>query len=1168
MNRLADAAARRLIEERLDLNVLVEAGAGSGKTYSLARRMAAGIVSGKYDAQEMAAVTFTRKAAAELRGRFQLALEEKLPAARGEERARIERALANLEHLFAGTIHSFCAHLLRERPVEANIAPGFSELDELENTEWRQRSWRDYLSRLRGERSPLLDELQQARVSAKDLDGAFATVCTFDEVEFPAGHAQQPDMQAAGTSLDGFWQQLQVLMPQRVAPGAKCTTLERARRFRGLIRTATGGRPADIVEAVRCWETDARVTMKWWVGRVGADGEWEPGPAKEQRAVREKVETLVAEFQSATVGPTLKAWRQYTYRLVVTLLVEGREHAREERRRAVTLNYGDLLVAAAALLRNNAHVRAAMQRKYRWLFVDEFQDTDPIQAEVMLLLAAEPSGTSALRPSTFDVPPSTSDVLDPYALPLRPGALFVVGDPKQSIYRFRRADIDIYNRVRETIKRNGGQVVTLTTSFRARPVLCDWTNEVFSQLLPPEATSQQAAFRPLDADPDWTARTSVADETTGGGAPAPAYGKDTTGGKQRKGHARLAEGGLRTLTTAGDAAKGAVAARDAEAVASFIHAEVAAGRASWKDFLVLTRKRANLATYAASLQALDIPMEVSGAGAFGGSPLVVALVDLLLALGDPADGVAVVGVLRGPLFGVSDAELFAHRQAGEYFGFSAGKLASGSAGADPRLALSEHREPKGGPAVAGDGPVAAALARLGAYLRLTRTLPLAAAVERILEDSGFLALAAAAGTGAAPAGDLLHAIDLVRAVAEDGRSLADAAAALEEAAESSDVESVPLEPGRPEAVRVMNLHKAKGLEAPVVFLADPAGGVKKSAEVRIIRDGATARGYLAVSKEVGEHQSQLIAHPEGWDEHERAELEYVDAEETRLLYVAATRARELLVVSCWDKESKTRPWAAFDEYLFDAPELEIEAAQHQVRKTKGDALARTRAQAAAARARRLELASRPSWAVRSVTGDKAALRLAPEETVRPEQGGGESGSADDTAARPVHRADAGAAWGSFVHGLLEHAMKHPSVTRADLDRLASWLTVEAPELRPFIPDALDVVEVVSKTSVWQEAQAGNDVHAEVPFAIRLEDAASGGVRDLPTILHGVIDLVYRAADGWHILDYKTDLAADDLTLQVRHAPQLAQYQKAWERLTSEKVASVRAVGVRRNAGGR
>src|SRR5580700_3443374 len=147
-SRAIDQQSRQLIREELLTNILVEAGAGSGKTQMLAERMAAGVAAGVYQIEQMAAVTFTRKAASELRGRFHLALEKRLLDNSGqpEETARVHDALSNLERFFAGTIHSFCARLLRERPVESGVSPGFSELDELEDLELRRRAWRDFIT--------------------------------------------------------------------------------------------------------------------------------------------------------------------------------------------------------------------------------------------------------------------------------------------------------------------------------------------------------------------------------------------------------------------------------------------------------------------------------------------------------------------------------------------------------------------------------------------------------------------------------------------------------------------------------------------------------------------------------------------------------------------------------------------------------------------------------------------------------------------------------------------------------------------------------------------------------------------------------------------------------------------------------------------------------------
>src|SRR3954470_14816697 len=198
-SRTIDRESRRLIREELLTNILVEAGAGSGKTQMLAERMAVGVAAGVYPVEHMAAVTFTRKAASELRGRFHLALEAELAKARNasndsmpsgdEQIARIQMALSNLERFFAGTIHSFCARLLRERPVESGVAPGFTELDEVQDQELRQRIWREFLTSARAQGDPDMLALMDAEIRPKDLDSAFATVCGNDDVEFPEGRA-------------------------------------------------------------------------------------------------------------------------------------------------------------------------------------------------------------------------------------------------------------------------------------------------------------------------------------------------------------------------------------------------------------------------------------------------------------------------------------------------------------------------------------------------------------------------------------------------------------------------------------------------------------------------------------------------------------------------------------------------------------------------------------------------------------------------------------------------------------------------------------------------------------------------------------------------------------------------------------------------------------------
>src|SRR6202795_1847847 len=178
LRTMNDEQARRLIREELLTNILLEAGAGSGKTQMLAERMATGVAAGGYSIEYIAAVTFTRKAASELRGRFHLALEAELSKARAlslvdgpaysDRVARIETALSNLERFFGGTIHSFCARLLRERPVESGVSPGFTELDEVQDLELRKRAWRDFIASARSAGDPVMMELLEAGVKPND----------------------------------------------------------------------------------------------------------------------------------------------------------------------------------------------------------------------------------------------------------------------------------------------------------------------------------------------------------------------------------------------------------------------------------------------------------------------------------------------------------------------------------------------------------------------------------------------------------------------------------------------------------------------------------------------------------------------------------------------------------------------------------------------------------------------------------------------------------------------------------------------------------------------------------------------------------------------------------------------------------------------------------------
>ena len=1092
----ADQPVRDRLVTEFDRNLLVEAGAGSGKTHSLAMRMAAGIEAGHYNVEHMAAVTFTRKAAAELRGRFQLALEDRIRAEPPvAARRRLETALAGIERLFAGTIHAFCAHLLRERPVDARMAPGFVELDDVENARQRQRAWRDYVAAARaGGFAPMLD-LLDAGVKPKDLDAAFGVVCEHEDVTFDMGSGESPGGAAVWKAVDEFWKTLTALRPAEFHPKSTCAVQAKFDEFDGRLRLARRDRPSSLGWLLTFWGKP-KVTQKYWGVEVGREA-----------AVGKKVAALVDDFYAATVEPFLRQWRAYVHRLAMAVLIEARESFARDRRRLNVVNYVDLLSVTGTMLRDGADVRHALQQKYRWLFIDEFQDTDPIQAEIFLMLAADE--VTAVTPC------------DRFTLSLRPGALFVVGDPKQSIFRFRRADIDIYNRVARRIVDTGGEVLPLTANFRSLPAVCHLANTVFPPLFAAYMQPYSPSFNPLDP---------VRDDSECPAGP------------------RVAK-----LTVPDQGDNDATVEAEARLIAAYVHAEVASKRRTYGDFLVLTRLKPRLRVYAEAFDALEIPVEVSGSGLFCKSPEVKALALLLSALADPLDAVSLVGALRGPLFGISDPELFQYRQAGGQFELSA--------------PLPEAADEKAEKALdANYGPVLPAIRRLREWWRLTRRLPLPAAIERMLEGTGWLALAATT-PGGAHAGHLLQAIDEVRQVVESGGGLADAADALTQENESTESEALPLEPGQRDVVRLMNLHKAKGLEAPVVLLADPLHTYEFPIVLRVEREGTSAKGHLRlVRKRESGFGATTLAQTIDWDVHEAEEKKYVAAERLRLLYVAGTRAKELMVVCRVNDSKKNHAWDAFEGYLAGVPDLEVPVATLVAGKLVADLSANARTAADADRAARHDRLRVASWAVTTPTGEKA--RLAAADRAR-------QIASDDEAAAAVpgtasHRADGGAAWGSLLHGLLEHAMRHRHATREDLARLAQWLTVETTDLRPFIPEALDWVDDVRRLPFWDDASASGERHVEVPFAVRVEESAvaqgSSPAVPAPTVLRGIIDLVHRCGVGWRILDYKSDqldgLADVDAELLARYGPQLAQYRLAWERAAGGPVCSTELVALR------
>jgi len=1091
---LPDAGARDAIATMLDANVLVEAGAGAGKTRAMVGRMVAHVLAG-VPIERLAAVTFTRKAAAELRERLQTALEHALATARtagdDERRALLDAGLRGIDRGFTGTIHAFCARLLRERAIDAGIDPGFREMFGPEEARQRRTFWTTHAERLMAAGDPRLEALRRVGLSYDQLYAMYDKLCENEDVLFDAEPVEAPDPGAARAELEALLERARRMMPRREHEKG-WDDLQRTVRALAFHQDVLGwSSPIAFLRSLsEQLATPPKVTQYKWVS--------DDVSGKDAKALGEAFAAFVTD---GTGGRTLRQWWAHRYPIALEYARHAADCYAAERRADARLSFQDLLVLTARMLRTSAISRKELGERYRHLLVDEFQDTDPVQAEVLMLLASDPDEGDDWRSATP-----------------RPGALFVVGDPKQSIYRFRRADIALYAQVKDRFAAFG-EVLELTANFRSTPPIEAFVNDVFEPLFATGDAATQAPFAPMRVQ-----RQSASIEGV--------YWYDASD---------LPDEGGQTPVE-----------REAEFLASWIHDRVERGERQPGDFLLLTWTKTRLAHFARALEARNLPVEVTGAGVTLEDEL-IELRLLLQALTDPGDPSLTVAVLVGLFFGLDYEQLAAHRVD------VAGRFDFVRPPPDPATEV-EH-----------------ALVELNALWRIGREESADLALPRIVERLGLLPYAASGSLGESRAGALAFVIEAVRAAALNGEaSLDDALAAIDVALDPDNTEvEAPLEPGRSDVIRVMNLHKAKGLEAPVVLLVDPAPPRAWTDEVHIDRPReGVARGWLLATQPKGRYATEVLARPLDWDVHERTAVAFRAAEQERLRYVAATRAMEELVVAL---EKDRSPWAPFADWLRDRGDRLSAAVRPRPERRTVEATAEAlRAEVVRVDTERRRLAL-PTYRAAAVTARVKAVDAgappAPSATEPDALPRGIDVARADAQERSAARGEGrGTEWGSAVHGALESAGRGASGDTLRQTCRTLLLAAERPTDDGGEPieldELLDIVATVRASPLWQRAEsarASGRLVVEVPFAIGLSaaeygaidgDAAGADEAAAVEIVEGVIDLAFDDGDGWIIADYKSDAAGPDVAPEVlaRYRAQVDLYAAAWKRLTGETVA--------------
>lgn len=1058
---IVDQSARDAAVVERARNVLIDAGAGTGKTKTLVSRLVNLIAPGSGGGlaiDRIAAVTFTRRAAGELRLRVREDILGRLSRLDVERpvRRRLEEALSGVDTAYIGTIHSFADRLLRTRPIAAQLSPSYEvvEDDELLIQETyhllHQSIEHGSLDRaLAGTAAaPLAAEAQ--RTVAESLRAGIRAVTQETDhysrfgldalvTDFIRHRSTPPQVPASPTTdlrkLEPYMREfssLAVSLPGRSR--FRQWMVDTSRRMDRLI----GETDPAVLFAEMAIPLDAKRRTS---GRPNKRDDCDGDPAvwrawkilHEGGAHREGRDIPLGD--DLTKGLNLWLSRRLVRLFPVVITLYERVKASHG-----VVDQVDLLLRLRDLMRDDTTTRALLQARFDHVLVDEFQDTDPLQAEILLFLCER----APIARTWQDIE-------------VAPGRLTLVGDPKQSIYRFRRADIAMYEDVRRKAA-PGALQVSLRTGFRSTPALTSWINDRFGRVL--GRSTADAAFDPEEGQ---------------------VYYRDLAAKRPNEAGASVHVLPFELAEEEGTSAD-AYRALEAEALPHYLRWLVERSGFTFRpddrteprpvrfgDVCVLAVTTTQVPLLLRGLDRLGIPHASAGGSLFLLDPLHRQFILGLRALADPDDGIAEAALLRPP-----------------FFALDLDDLVLASAGGIP-----------------GSPRVTAARERIRDMRRSRLGDPPGVVARRLLDETGFARWLARTPNGAQRLRNLRELCHLLELQAAE--EALDFDAATERLRRWID-DPGPVDAPRPvegEVVQVLTVHQAKGLEFPVVVLWDGraplASWTTTKPPWRLTPDG---RRW-----EVGLH-GLSGSEPPGIDLGEQ-EKKYRNHERRRILYVAATRARDLLVVPrAGTVDPKTLCGA-----LLDGPQMPGTVELEPFRRDRHPRWVTEQAGEKPAARAALELHSELTDLWQAAVREATAPRLRPVAV----SAGSTAGLLDPGEDRVISTSRTGRygpAFGTLVHQAIARAIQQST---ASVEEAIDWaLSSSDQELAPLRPHAVQdvqrTVDVLNREGLLDRT-AISGIRLEYPLAGR----GSGGA-----MLIGFIDLVVTRDDNVYVIDFKTD----------------------------------------------
>lgn len=1106
---MTDSEARKLIISEIDTNIFVEAGAGSGKTTMLVERMVAMVEKG-LPVEKICTITFTKAAANEFYERFQKRLIERskvsaefsgsdhelLPKPTEEKAERCRKALENIDLCFMGTIDSFCNMILSEHPTEANIPSDAKLINEEEEQELYKQFYVDVRSGKYGK-------------DLKEKAGHYDSLFWSPEDTFAKLIKEVMDRRNARFE---YKEQADV-NPYLFLKDDREIMIKVLDRFnQNISKVSNSLEKSDSRDPMDVYADANRTLHRGWhynytgvqralkdISKMSCEGTPDELGFTDERFVREAAGNTVLNIADEdTKDALIPKLREYKYYKTLSFLVACVPHLEEEMRQNGKFTYFDYLYYLRNMLQDDADKNEGklinyIYNRHSYFMIDEFQDTNPMQAEVFFHLAAEnpqESNWKKCRP--------------------RPGSLFIVGDPKQSIYRFRSADVSSYIQIRELFKNGVGKVVNLVNNFRSKNIVKNYFNNVFEDLMP-EDTKDQSAYQDIE-------NITSAEQS---GEFEGIYTYETYYGKALAEHPEMNDfdqlaGIIKTLVNNPNCQ---IIEKDRS---KDNYGQLR--NITYKDFMIIFASKKPIAGCIAKFNKEEIPIRVEGKVLFEECEALKAIINIYKAVTSTQDVISLIAALYGPVFGFNENDLTEYKAEGN------------------SIKLDFNKEYL-------NNGLEEALSRLTATAREIATLTPSSLYEKIIDDYRIYEFVPSDGMEV-----VYYTLELIRGEEQNGSIITyeDAVLYMEEllGGESGLERCLSLKEEE-DAVHIANLHKVKGLEAPIVILGQ-AWSPQFRPTVRIEnveneKETAITNGYIiAISEMSDSGVPYSIIETTQFEQQSNDEKESLAKENDRLIYVAATRARNVLIINEGKQASgkggfraSPNKWKPLKEQLSGGSKI-IEAAgenpyYRKAEHSKADPVALYD------KTDLTEISKETTYAKASPSTLKTVSKIS-EDSFEAE---GNEEVNDETYSTLI---------GTMVHRLMEMIiMSKDKLPKQDLvnNVMSEYLIAEMEEYKDSFRKKMESVYDVMHNGgypqingaiqdILPEILCADEVYSEVPFTYK----------DEGTIWNGIIDLIYKKDGKLHIIDWKTNRSAEGLAEQYKQ--QLDAYKKATKEITGKE----------------